>query len=339
MLDTTELLECTLGHLPPKQIFGVQRVARLWKDVIARSLGTQEKLFLKLQNRPAEIWALLECDRHAQFESRKLRLEKIIFEPDIKSVSATDATIFTPVALNPFLQLGEDPVEGPLCDRPICDRADLFTPEVTEFRNGLTFDLDSSLLNTYISDPPCMRARVALSYFSSPERTDFYRLQACFVVQTGKPMTLRDVTANTWTDAKRIDQMTSAKIYNDYGWSNQDEVCNPEPEPEYDENDEILELPSLADIIRRLEIKHDCKAVFKPEHTVITLDNNGETNSGPFSLVPTDAERHDVVAHDGDAYAALMVAIDTDKKEWEAAWDRIPKMTLKDLEALHCFDQ
>jgi hypothetical protein len=339
VLDTTELLECVLSHLPPKQIFGVQRVARLWKDVIARSLGMKEKMFLKLQNKPAEVWALLECARSAQFESRKLRLEKITSEPDLKFISATDATLFTPVSSNPFLQLGEDPVEGPLCDRRISDRAHLFTPEITEFRYGLGFDLNSSLLNTYISDPPCIRARVALSYYSTPERTDCYRLQACFVVQTGKPLTLRDVIAETWTDAKWIDQMTSAKIYNDYGWSNQDEVCNPEPEPEYDENDEILERASLADIIERLEIKHDCKAVFKPEHTVITLDNNGETSSGPFSLVPTEAERQDVVAHDKDAYAALMVAIDADKKEWEAAWKRMPKMTLKDLEALHRFDQ
>lgn len=37
VLDTTERLECILSHLPPKQIFGVQRVARLWEDVITRS--------------------------------------------------------------------------------------------------------------------------------------------------------------------------------------------------------------------------------------------------------------------------------------------------------------
>jgi hypothetical protein len=109
----------------------------------------------------------LEYDRRAQFEGRKLRLEKITTEPDVMSVSATDATLFAPVAVNPFLQLGEDLVEGPLCDKPICDRADFFTPEITKFRNALTFDLTSSLLNTYISDPPCMRAQVALSYHSS----------------------------------------------------------------------------------------------------------------------------------------------------------------------------
>jgi hypothetical protein len=334
VLDTTELLECILSHLSPKQIFGIQRVARLWKDVIAHSPGIQEKLFLKLQNKPAGIWALLKCARRAQFESRKLRLEKITSEPDLESVSITDATLFTPLALNSFLQLGEDPIEGPLCEIPIGDRAHLFTPEITEFRNGLTFDMNSSLLNTYISDPPCMRARVALSYYSSPERTDFYRLQACFVVQTGKPLTLRDVIARTWTDAKWINEMTSTKIYGDCGWSHQDEHWNLEPEHEYDENDEILELASLTKIITRLEIKHGCQLVCKPENTIIKLDSP-ETNSGPSPLVPTETEMHAVVAHDKDAYAALMVGMEADRKEWEAAWKRMPKMTLEDLQSLH----
>jgi hypothetical protein len=63
----------------------------------------------------------------------------------------------------PFLRLGEDPDEGPLCDRPICERVHCFTPDITGFYNRLTFGLHSSLVTTHISDPPCMRARVALS--------------------------------------------------------------------------------------------------------------------------------------------------------------------------------
>jgi len=107
------------------------------------------------------------------------------------------------------------------------------------------------------------------------------------------------------------------------------------PEHEYDENDEILELDSLADIIEQLEIKHECKAVFKPEHTVIYLADNGGTNTGPFSLVPTESERRDVIDHDKDTYAALMLAIDADKKEWEAEskTNRQP-MSREELQAL-----
>lgn len=190
-------------------------------------------------------------------------------------------------------------------------------------------------MDTRISDPSCMRASAALSYYSSPTRPDFYRLEAYFVVQTGKPLTLKDVIAQTWTDAKWIDKMTSAKIYDDSGWSDQDEHVNLVPEHEYDENHEILELDSLADIIEQLEIDHECKAVFKPEHTVIYLVDNSETNTGPFTLIPTESESRDVIDHDEDAYAALLLTIDSDKKEWEAESkkNRQP-MSQKQLESL-----
>lgn len=193
-----------------------------------------------------------------------------------------------------------------------------FFPDITEFCNRLAFDLNSSLLDTHISYPPCMRARIALSCYSSPERPDFYRLQACFVVQTDKPLISRDVIVETWTDSIWTNDMKDVKIYDDSGWSNQDEHVNLVLEHEYDENDEILELDSLANIIAELEIKHDCRAVFKPEHTVIYLDNNGNTHTGPFSLVPTEFDRRDVVDHDKEAYAALMVATAADIEEWEA---------------------
>lgn len=271
-----------------------------------------------LQSKPAELWALLELDRHAEFEKRKLRLEKIS-ELDVKSVNATDSTIFTPVVLNSFLQLGDDPIARLVCDTPLYDRVRYFTPEPVELCNRLTFDFGSSLLDTYISDPPCMRAEVALTYYSDPERYDLFRLEACFVVQTGKPMTLRNVFAETWTDAKWADQMTSAKIYDGSGRSNEDDDWNFEPAHEYHERDKFPELATLADIITSLEIKYGCKLVFEPKSTIIELESNPETNFAAFPLVPTEFEWRDVVAHDKDAYAALMLAVEADEKRWEGA--------------------
>ena len=107
---------------------------------------------------------------------------------------------------------------------------------------------------------------------------------------------------------------------------------------ENDEIDQIFELDSLAGIIAQLEIDYEDKAALKPEHTVVYLDKNGETDSGPFSVVPNESKRRDVVDHDKDAHAALIIAIETDRKEWELAWKRMPKMTLEDLQALHRFD-
>ena len=75
-------------------------------------------------------------------------------------------------------------------------------------------------------------------------------------MQTGKPLTLRDVIAQIWIDDKWINKITSAKIYDDIGLTRQDEHVNLVPEHEYDQNNEILELDSLDDIVARSEIKH-----------------------------------------------------------------------------------
>lgn len=130
--------------------------------------------------------------------------------------------------------------------------------------------------------------------------------------------------------------MASVKIDGESGWSDQDEHVN--LVPEYDANDQIFELDPLAGIIARLEMDYEEKAALKPEHSVVDLDKNGETDSGPFSVLPNEPERRDVVDHDKDAHAALIIAIEADRKEWEVAWKRVPKMTLEDLQALHCFD-
>ena len=94
-------------------------MSQLWKDVVARSPAIQEKLFLKLQNKPTEFWALLGYARRAQFNGREFRLEKFTSDADVESASGTDAIVLTPVALNPFVQLGHDPDEGPMCDKPV----------------------------------------------------------------------------------------------------------------------------------------------------------------------------------------------------------------------------
>jgi hypothetical protein len=340
VLDTTELLECVLSHLPAKQIFGVKRVSRRWKDVISRSLGIQEKLFLKLQNKPAELWGVFECELRAEDERMKIHMEKIT--PDVKPKSCygtAGGKTFTPVALNPFLQLGKDSDDELVEDKPIWDRARYLIPEYTEFCNGLTFDLNSSLLDTYISDPPCMCAQVTFKYFACPPQPGFHRLETRFAVQTDKPLTIRDVIAETWSNVPWADRKATMKIYDVDGYPDQDEQCHPHPEPEQRDDDEdeeeVLGPASLADIIQQLEAGHGGKVVFDPKSSVVRLDKQGDSYFGPFPIVPTEAEWHGVVDHDKDAYDALAVAIEADKKEREAEWrKRHPPMSREQLEAL-----
>jgi hypothetical protein len=331
VLDTTELLECVLGHLAPKQIFGVQRVARLWKDVIARSLGIQEKLFLKLQNEPAELWAVFEYDVRGEENHMKVRMEKIT--PDVKPnlcYGTAGGRNFTPVALNPFLQLGKDYKDEPVCNQPIWDRARHLVPEVTQFCDGLAFNVGSSLLDTHVSDPPCMRAQVAFSYLAYPPRPGFHQLETCFAVQTGDALTMRDVVAETWVNVAWAKRKATVYIYDEDGSYDQDEQYHPDPDQEYDDDGdhEALQHTSLANIIQQLEAEHECKVVFDPSRSVVRLDSHHHYHFGPFPVVPTETERQDVVVHDKDAYAALMAVIEAEKKEREAAWrERFPSIS------------
>lgn len=102
-LETTEILEQILSYLSPRQIFGVQRVARIWKNVIAGSPTIGEKLFLRLQDKPKEVWMLFAFGNGPN----DMRFEKVA--PDTHSqtnhwtAAGRTSQKFAPVALSPFL--------------------------------------------------------------------------------------------------------------------------------------------------------------------------------------------------------------------------------------------
>jgi hypothetical protein len=57
-LDIPEILENVLSFLPPRALFGVQRVSHLWKGTIAASPPIQENMFLRIRTKTPEIWML-----------------------------------------------------------------------------------------------------------------------------------------------------------------------------------------------------------------------------------------------------------------------------------------
>ena len=117
-------------------------------------------------------------------------------------------------------------------------------------------------------------------------------------------------------------------IYDEDGHSDQDEQYHAELDQEYDDEHEAVESDSLADIIEQLEAEHECKVIFDHSRSVVRLDSHHHYHFGPFPVVPTEIERHNVVTHDKDAHAALMAAIEIEKKEWEAEWrERLPPIS------------
>lgn len=149
VLNTTELLESILVFLPAKTLFGVQRVSKQFQAIIARSIPVQEKMFLRVRNKPQPTWQLKGRSREPVSRAYFVEFPNGCEPP-------RHEFLYTPVELNPLLKLDDRRSKGWSC----ATRADKIIDEEVY----LTFDqplslskLDNappSILNTYISDPP-----------------------------------------------------------------------------------------------------------------------------------------------------------------------------------------
>jgi hypothetical protein len=84
VFETTELLENILIHLPPREIFKVQRVSRGFRDTPVNSILLRQKMFLRFRSRPT-FWRL---PRTLHIVTQKKRHRHVV----------------TPVLLSPFLK-------------------------------------------------------------------------------------------------------------------------------------------------------------------------------------------------------------------------------------------
>ena len=143
VLGTTELLEHIISFLPMRKIFTVQQVSKQWRDIIATSPSIEEKMYLRLKTTPKET-----CDpRLMGWPYRALqRLGRPV------------PSTFTLVSLNP--ELRHDEACTMRCFGLTCAR---HGTRVMVRWGPSPIKQCHSLFDTYISDPPCMRAEVCLT--------------------------------------------------------------------------------------------------------------------------------------------------------------------------------
>ena len=164
VFNTNELLEQIILCLPMRTIFGIQRVSRNFKDVIATSPKIQEKMFLRLRKDiPAETWMFETLNRDPDNpnravwkKERDVRFEKI----DPNSVK-TKGRLLKPVVLNPLLHLTSwiTPV------LPAKTRLYLLLDKRESVAMNFSpshFGSHHSFLKTYITDPPCYTANAVI---------------------------------------------------------------------------------------------------------------------------------------------------------------------------------
>lgn len=147
VLNTSELLESILVYLPPKTLFGVQRVSKQFQAIITTSIPIQEKMFLRLRNKPQQSWSLKGKPNASGYNPYFVECAS----------SSPDPILRKPTELNPFLKLDSYYYyKGSSCAERVWNHP-------TEFIN-LPFDQPMSLttlrtappsiLRTYICDPP-----------------------------------------------------------------------------------------------------------------------------------------------------------------------------------------
>jgi hypothetical protein len=155
VFNTSELLESILVCLPPKTLFGVQRVSKQFQAIIATSVPIQEKLFLRVRNEPQASWVLKEQATASGF--KRYFVESASDPPDQNSR--------VPTNLNPFLRIRNGSINtcagrihGKLAAEQVILEFDQ-PVSLTMLREG-----GPSLLNTYLSDPPSEDIKVLYEY-------------------------------------------------------------------------------------------------------------------------------------------------------------------------------
>jgi hypothetical protein len=168
VLETCELLENILSFLPAKNIFGVRRVSKLWKGNIAASTHLQERMFLRLENKPHEIWTLetkhkLDANQYRKqyrylndTEMKFQRVESVDLAPD------SDKKVIAPVTLNPMLSRVLPHLPNVLRIYAGPSGHSWGTKETANFTSWVDLSQHgkSDFWNTNLTDPPCHRASI-----------------------------------------------------------------------------------------------------------------------------------------------------------------------------------
>lgn len=156
VFNMSELLESILVCLPPKTLFGVQRVSKQFQAVIATSIPIQEKMFLRLRNKPQRSW-LLKIDLTELQVSGKCAfyfVESNALPPLAHSI--------TPVEMNPLLELqgDSDRCADRLSATYECAQLDFDQPVSLAV---LKYQMPS-ILDTCMSDPTPRDIKISFRY-------------------------------------------------------------------------------------------------------------------------------------------------------------------------------
>jgi hypothetical protein len=177
VLNTTELLERIIAHLPNRKIFTIQRVSRHWREVIAACPNIQEMLFFRPtpSGKPFQIWELVDAktNRVRILPEVPVRLKAHTSDnpPDEHTQEGTggDSTWrFLPVALNPLMERAVQSILSRGCLKGLDEPAIASTITETRhervtYKGSLTFL--ERYASMYLTNPPTCNAYIDVTVF------------------------------------------------------------------------------------------------------------------------------------------------------------------------------
>jgi hypothetical protein len=261
VFDTTELLESILVCLPPKILFGVLRVSRRFRAIIAASVPIQEKMYLRLRDKSQHAWLLEGGWEDPHF---------------VGGITQSPGhPFFTPASFNPFLRLRHQ-------DLSCAERAqeDVSKSARLILQKPITLAVlrsnTSSILDTYMFDPPSHEVEVSF----------LYRIPGGHVSGSAH---FEDKEICNWT----LRDMIRATL-EDHGWSYiylEDHGCGSHGNPRsfQGETDEHGDLKYLGRVIQHYEKVLGTKTDGTHGISMVDFQAHG-------IVVPTEAERAAVKA-------------------------------------------
>jgi hypothetical protein len=131
VLQTSELLEDILVHLPARNIFGVQRVSKSFRNVIESSVPIQQKLFRRKRQDPETKVMAYGCQH-------------------------------TAALLNPLFVAGAIPGDRTVQNKPLAGRDGACERFGITMERQCRIPMDSSILDTYLLHVPFRKLKMSL---------------------------------------------------------------------------------------------------------------------------------------------------------------------------------
>jgi hypothetical protein len=208
VFETYELTEHILSFLPPRDIFVCQRISKAFKDVIDDSHKLQELMFLRLTRTPRQTWQLESLDSQINGHGEGITsvdpaAGAVLLKLPRGHVSQVQRFVkphltLTPAIMNPMLlrslvfndrERNPDTWSPNECGYIMLMPGKYILCGSLKIKNILRdFKQHWSLLDTYLTDPPCRQAWIEYRALRVPSRISRIEFSGLLEVKTGITM-------------------------------------------------------------------------------------------------------------------------------------------------------